>query len=345
MKKLSVLLVIIMLLCSCKENTAASSDITADISIYKSDLNNTVSDDYDSLNNKNQHETSMCCYIEETDTLFFSDGKKLYQKNGETINVLAEINATSIIFIDGWLYFVLPDKKVKEETVGNVYKYNPATGEKIIIMECNAKHISRFNDKLIVKTVSAEEKDGICIYTTRYYQCGLNGENAEKTECMAVEAVDGSKSVLYEYDADTKERFHILYTENQKEEIINGTDSVNFYNMSFYGNKIYWLAYGYTKDRLKIMCYDTVTKEISGLRVEGYVYDYTILNDKVYIYTTDFYIADADLNLIEKCTFDGVRYYNTVYTFDGNIYAGCRDILYKIEFNGNSYSHEKICGG
>lgn len=82
-----------------------------------------------SLNNKNHSASSgLCCYVEETDTLYFSEGGAIWQKNGDELFALAELNAVSLNFAQGKLYFILAENDMSVFRTGSLCALDPESG-------------------------------------------------------------------------------------------------------------------------------------------------------------------------------------------------------------------------
>ncbi len=340
------------------DNAPSTSEMQEDSEIiketyYKSALNKGITNSYNSVNNKNQYLPSVCCFIEETDTMFFSDGERLYQKNGDNINILADINAISINLIDGWLYFVKPDKSVGNVAVGNVYKFSLETHELIEVYEGNARHISYNGNRLIVMTTEAEQINGNYVYSQYYYSCDLNGDNSEKLSCVAVNAADAERAVRHEYviSADEYEYFYTLYTDNTTQKICDITENISLSHVAFCDDNIYWLSENFSNlsnITRKIARYDITSGEIKELKLSEYIVDYTIIDNQLYIYTGKFYVVDSNLNIIESIDNEDkeqdkkTKIYDAVYGCGEDIFVLDGNNLLKIEFTDDETKLFKV---
>lgn len=297
-----------------------------------------------SLNNKS---LGTFCYIEETDTLFFTDSGKLYQKTGDELVYLMDSDAHSLHFVNGWLYYVNLDNYCGHIRVGDIYKYNPATGENIAIYYGNAERICAAQDKIYFLVDEQVNENTNQCYP---YECGLDGEDAKQIEnAFEVCAVDGDYIIMSEYtlkDDESKDYFLTLYNGTEKSIMYERDPLKHEWNVSICDNFVFSIREDFndlSNMTNQFLVYNLETKELieSPLSDIGYMTDYTYINGDIYILTyTNIYKLSSSYTVSD--TYWSTTPFDAIYTYGENIYGVFGDKMYLIEFNESNHFYQGI---
>lgn len=285
---------------------------------------------------------SKVCYIEKTDTLFYSDNENLYQlTEGKTIT-LFNTEAAALNVADGNLFFIAVDDGNGSSLYGSVYRFNLKEQKLQKILNEQVLGISVYSGNIfyfVLETEEASEKI-VC------YRCDYNGKNIEELDGFAFNQENGILPVFFRNGEDKG-----IYLENT----VSGeksflTDDVDLYErtLAFCGDYIYALANADTpvSDNPNMLVTNSRIKKINTadgsvteipFGINLYIADYTVCDDILYAY-------DNMYNTILKVTPDGTKLgysaagsgysvYRAIYSCGGEVYAmKTNNKLYRLSF-------------
>ncbi len=207
-----------------------------------------------SINLKSMYAGRML-YVPETDTLFYMQDDKLYQKNGDKTIVLADIPAISLTLHDGKLYFIYALER-------NIYyEYHKRWGA-ICCLDLSTGQVSRvlnvdnvikfFLDGNILYYTIAEEIETKATVPTKTYKVDMKTQQMELVEefsHQAQYAISTKYNVFTDYSKDPNSgevsvEFQITdkstgkvktYTENKWPDRLSIYDDTIYY---IYGSKL-----------------------------------------------------------------------------------------------------------
>lgn len=229
-------------------------------------------------------------YVAETDTLFYMQDNKLYQKNGSAVICLSDDNAMSLNLYDGKLYYMIPKGGTIFEC-GNVYCLNLSTMEKELIISADVYSLSVHSGRIFYQTAEMKVMDnGSYMLGLTSMECGLNGENAEK--CYGKEFVyQNEMSVFFSGGAI------ITLDEMSGTEMLLYKEPKNAGNMCIFGNSVYYIC----NDFDNIHSNSVKKIDLSGGEPEIFSFNQSS-GDSVYF--LDYGFADGAL-----CLYDGILFY------------------------------------
>ncbi len=372
MKKIMIVALVALFLCSCavstsvaeatmltttpattvtETTTATTQSVEKEptLTVYNtSDLNDGITGENFSIYNKhNANAPGVCCYIEATDTFFFSINNNIYQKNGDTTIPLIDMRATNLNFIDGWLYFSTPQKYIDDFTpVGPVYRYCPKTGELVKVFDGNVRYMAYNGENLIMRIVNevrhevktyisddGTENEFIALaYDESYYECDLNGNIIREITCDRIFGVDVGKMLVAE--VENNKTVYNLYMNNEKITLpLKGAIDI----VSFCGDYIYCYLNG------DLCRYNITEGKEEVLKVRGYMSDYTFMDGKIY-YITETLIHNVAEDFSQSCskTITAKEMFFLLYAYNGELYMQNGLKLLLAEYKNNTYIPEEV---
>ena len=337
MKKISFLLSVLLLLSGCSKNANEEFYISGDhisqsLSEDEIDViqkNSGLSNFSNSVNLKCSTPGKMC-YIEETDTLFYSDSHGLFQKNGDNIITLLDKSVFSLNLADGILYFIIPEGDNGEGPYGKAYHINPETGIVECIIKDSISNMSVYKDKIFYrKTEVTEIEDGLFITATSFFKCMLNGEDTEQIQDFFF---------LFENDSGISASDDSIKVKDLQNDTVNAVadepDMVS--NLSICKNCIYYIRTNRTSlstSAVKIdLSDDSVTEYNKG---GAYIEDYGFIDDKLCLYCIGdgFYVLENGNPEKYECK----ENYNSIYSCCGKMYGSKSDgDLYELSLKNDN---------
>lgn len=249
------------------------------------------------------------CYVDKTDTLFYSDRDGLFQKNGDNIINLLDKSVISLNCVDGALYFIIPEGD--DELNGKAYRMNLENGKTECIIKDNISNMSVYKDEIFyLKTTVTEIENKVLEFATAFYKCTLNGEDNEQI---------GDYSFYFENDSCVSASGGQIRVKNLQTGVVNAVaDEPNMVSeLSIYNNCIYYIR----SDRsslnttaIKINLADNSVTEFDNNN--AYFDDYGFLDGKLCLYGGNaFYIAEN--SAIYECS----EHYDSIYSCGGKLYG------------------------
>lgn len=337
MKKLSVLLSILLLLSSCSNSANEEFDSSGDhISQSFSEDEIDVIQKNSGLSNFSNSVNLKCstpgkmCYIEETDTLFYSDSHGLFQKNGDNIITLLDKPVFSINLANGILYFIIPEGDDGEGPYGKAYCMDLKDGSTKCIIDDNISSMSVYKDKIFYrKTAVTEREDGMILVATGFYKCALSGENTEQIQDFFF---------LFDNDLSVSASDDSIKVKDLQNDTVNAVadepDMVS--NLSIYKNNIYYIRTNRTSlstSAVKIDLSDNSLTEYSA--GSAYFEDYGFIDDKLCLYCIGegFYVLENGDPEKYECK----ENYNSIYSCCGKMYGSKSDgDLYELSLKNDN---------
>lgn len=324
MKKIFVLLSVLLLLSGCNKNDELDNIGSQSFSQEDLDLiqiNAEQSNFSDSVNLKCSAPGKMC-YVEETDTLFYSDSHGLFQKNGDNIITLLDQSVISLNLADGFLYFIIPDGDNDEGLCGKAYRMSLDSGKTECIIEDNISNMSVYKDEIFyLKTTVLEMEDDALSIATAFFKCALNGEESEQIL---------DYFFLFENDLGVSVNEGSVKVKDLQSGAINVVaDEPNMTSrLSIYKNCIYYIRTdraSLNTTAVKIGLSDNSVTEYS--KGGAYLEDYGFIDGKLYLYEigNGFYTAENENAVKYECS----ENYTDIYSCGGKMYG--------LKSNGNLY--------
>ena len=247
----------------------------------------------------------LVCTDPETDTLYFtnlSDGETLCKLENGVITELLPVTAKSINLWDGCLYYIcdtddpvrIPkcDGEFRIAYTGDIYRYDLATGENTLLIETNAY-------KLVVSEYGLDWSAGVnysCEKYTfgtseHYYHADIDGGNI--TESPEFPIIDDWLGLYYgDYKVETADGAIILRDLQSGETVPVLPRSETLDAASIVGNVLYYCP-NFRNYRMNepenivsknTLCgIDLSNGENFTVAQNGYMTDYAVINDTVYI--------------------------------------------------------------
>ena len=93
------------------------------------------------------------CYVEETNTLFYSDKDGLFQKTGEKTVKLLDTPVSALNIANGKLYFIIPEGENAIREFGKAYRMELSDGRTECIIDEDITHISIYKDRIFFQKI------------------------------------------------------------------------------------------------------------------------------------------------------------------------------------------------
>lgn len=310
------------------EDTANST--TESISFSESDLetmaiNSDKSNYQNSINNKSEIPGKMC-YVEETDTFFYSTNTALYQKTGDTTIKLLDSAAYAINIAEGYLYYIIPGGTSLLAS-GKAYRMRLSDGKTECIID-KASNLSVYPDGLFyIINTEKDLGDGSFSVAATNMRCDFDGANSEERtdSCFAT---DNYLSPIFD---DGKIKLVNLKDGTSKEIC---EEEENASNISISGDKIYYIRTNFDTAMNAVVEVDINTGEAITYSpaVETYFSDYTVCNGKLYLFDGFFYIAENAK--MKKYNVIGESLYESLCVCGDKIYGVCSSgAIYELSFD------------
>lgn len=327
MKKYFVLLSVLLLLSGCKKNQDADNSLNFNVQSFSQDELDLIhknvghSEFSDSVNLKCSNPGKMC-YAEETDTLFYSDSRGLFQKNGDKTVTLLDKSVFSLNLANGILYFIIPEGDNGEGPYGKAYRMNLENGVTECIIKDSISSMAVYKDKIFYrKTEVTEVEDGVFSIATGFFKCTFNGENTEQIKDFFF---------LFENDLSICASEGLIKVKDLQSDTINVVaDEPNMVSkLSIYKNCIYYIRIDRTSLKstaIKINLTDNSVTEFNAS--DSDFEDYGFIDDKLCLYGIGnaFYAAENGKTVKYECS----ENYNSIYSCGGKMYG--------LKSNGNLY--------
>ncbi len=269
---------------------------------------------------KNSAETGRILFVEETDTLFWTDDKHLCQKTGGDCFTLADGKIESLNLLDGKLYFICEKTFIPNHTPkSKPYMLDLETGELTLLSDKITTHIYIQPERVFLQLwelyTDEEGKEQGRYY---YYQCEPNGESLEPREDVVL-CTNGDWYVTCEQE---KSVYNIYYRNDKKnEKKLIATDSYLPRGACIFGDSLYYVE-GSWGDILKKTALDG-----SGTLVcdtdENYIYDFTFMEGTLAI-LGDAGFGAVNEDMIWKSSYivyddNDPKFHYSVYNYNNNI--------------------------
>lgn len=281
------------------------------------------------------------CYVEETDTLFYSDKDGLFQKTGEKIVKLLDTPVSALNIAGGKLYFMISENEIADHELGKVYCMELSDGKTECIIDEDVSDISVYKDRIFCQTISdlTELEGGAISYAVSFFKFGLNGE--ERTRII---------DFAFSFEGDmcvTREGNSINLTDlsdGTSEKLIDEPKGVR--NLSLYGGSLYYIRTDYSTLEDVLVRINLSAKTAEVLSAEGYIEDYGFFGGRLCVYTLTTFYLEENGKLIK---YDGTKnIYKSIFTCGSKIYGMSDERLYEIELiddRGMKSVSETVIGG
>lgn len=265
------------------------------------------------------------CYVQETDTLFFSDKDGLFQETGENTVKLLDTPVSALNIAGGNLYFIIPEDENVGGEFGKVYRMDLSDGQTECIIDEDIVNISVYKDRIFYRKIVdlTNIEDGVISYGMQHFKCGLNGE--ERTQIFDF-AFSFEEDMCITQNGDSINITNL--SDGTVEKIIDEPKGAR--NWSIYNGSLYYIRtdYGTLEDVLVRIDLSDKTAEV--LSAEGYIEDYGFVGGRLCVYTlTTFYLEENG----ELIKYNGTKNtYKSIYTCGSKVYGICGEKLYELEF-------------
>lgn len=248
-----------------------------------------------SINLKSDYPGRML-YISDTDTLFYMQDDKLYQQNGDSTIVLADIPALSLTLTNGKLYFIYAlDRDIYynyHRRWGTICCLDLSTGEIVQISDVENAYKIYIHDNTLYYTIAEQDETKLTSATKTY-----------KMD-MATHQVELINNDVYQQPYAISEKYEVFTTSTSNGEGIYGgttvfeitnkitgevktyTEDMRISMLSVYGDKIY---YTNGSDKLRelsikdLSVIEYTPKNPWGFGNKVYILTYTIHNGALVI--------------------------------------------------------------
>lgn len=281
------------------------------------------------------------CYVEETDTLFYSDKNGLFQKTGEKAVKLLDTPVSSLNVADGKLYYFIPENEIADHGSGKAYRMELSDGKTECIIDEDVSNISVYKDRIFFQKIGdlKELEEGTISYAVSFFKCGLNGEERTRIIDFAF-SFEGDMCVTQE---DNSINLTDL-SDGVSEKLIDEPKGVG--NLSLYGGSLYYIRRDYSTLTDVLIRVNLADKTAEELSAEGYIEDYGFVGGKLCVYDLTKFYLEEDGKLIK---YNGTKNtYKSIYTCGSKVYGMSDERLYEIGFveeNGIKFVSETGIGG
>lgn len=304
MKRVGIL-VMILLLCGCSggiSDEPKQTEITESQAV-KLDINFGKTSGQNALNNKNHASNSgLCCYVEETDTLFFSEGGFIWQQTEGMLSRLAEENAVSLNFSEGTLYYIRAKKDMSVFSAGDLCALDPKSGETQVLYSEDVSRVS-VGEKISFSTAEMRViSDDTVSIGERCFECGLNGEDVTEV----------------------------------KPDLPAEKEGYGYHNIYRTGELTYCIEENYG-DYSNSLCVFDESGIISRTKIkDSYIMDYTIIGENVWCYTGELICYDKVPNTgAAYHDVSGAPPFFSLYACGERLLAASENKIYEITVNDN----------
>ncbi len=302
--------------------TAVDSGTKTDENAWLFKVNENVSNTDNSINLKNYISRGRVCYIEETDTLFWSDNTGLYMTSGDTTARLTDMSAMCINVLCGRVYFINSriNSELAHDDSGKAYYIDLKTGECRLFIDESISQLSVSGEALIYvkqEKVIYEGREATMNYSLR---CDTDGKNHQKTPYKYLISDENFSAGS---DAEKGVRVYSIKTD---EEILFAEDKGNTDFISLYENQLLFYGKG-DKEFGVIKRIDLKTgEETEYYFPDSYVWDYAFFGDKFcYCDGNFFVITDSSGTASYYRQYKNGASIKAIYSGGGHIYASRTD--------------------
>lgn len=322
MKKIFVLMSVLLLLlagCNNNENTEFGKIYDLNMQSFSQDeldlihINVGQSNFSNSMNLKCSIPGKMC-YVRETDTLFYSYDDGLFQENGDNVIRLLDEPAISLNFVDGMLYFIIPEGDDNGWIYGKAYRMDMDSGKTERIIEDDISKLSVYSDGIFyLQSTVAEYGDGVFGVATSFFKCALNGEGNEQIDDFSFT----TENNLCVSKIDDVVRVKDL----QSGTITVVAEEPNMaFNLSIYNNHIYYIRLNSGGSDTAAVVIDLADNSVTEYYRKGaYFEDYGFLDGKLCLYDigSAFYLLENEGLVKYECSDS----YKSIYSCGGKLYG------------------------
>ena len=338
MKKWLILILLVLFITGCAKNEHTQSEDsdtnytkneTSSFSQQESDLIrlNVGQSNYSKSVNLKSDVPGKMCYVQETDTLFFSDKNGLFQRTGEKTVKLLDTPVSALNIAGGNLYFIIPEDENVICEFGKVYRMELSDGKTECIIDEDIVNISVYKDRIfyckIVDLTNTE--DGVISYVMKHSKCGLNGE--ERTQIFDF-AFSFEDDMCITQNGDSINLTNL--SDGTVEKIIDEPNGIN--TLSVYNGYLYYLRMDYStlmNDLVRVNLADKTVDVLSTSADGDYIEDYGFVGGKLCVCTTTLYLEENGA-LVQ---YNGAKnIYKSLYTCGSKVYGICGEKLYELEF-------------
>lgn len=294
----------------------------------------------DSVNLKGNVPGKMC-YVEETDTLFYSDKNGLFQKTGETTVKLLDTPVSALNVADGKLYFMIPGNEIASRGLGKAYRMELSNGKTECIIDEDITNISVYKDRIFCQTIGnlTEFEGGAVSYAISFFKCGLNGEKRTRISDFAF-SFDFDTCAAHDGDAINI----INLSDGTSEKLLDEPKGVR--NLSIYNGSLYYIRTDFSTLTDVLIRVNLADKTAEELSAEGYIEDYGFVGGRLCVYTLTTFYLEENGKLIK---YNGTKNtYKSIYTCGSKVYGICGEKLYEIGFVNDRemrFVTETVIGG
>lgn len=269
-------------------------------------LNSEQSNYSNSVNLKSSASGKMC-YVEETNTIFFSDRNGLFQQTGEKTSKLLDTPVSALNIADGKLYFIISENEMAGYECGRAYCMDLSNGKTECIIDEEITNMFVYKDRIFYQKISnyTEREGGVISYSMPMLRCGLNGEERTNSSYFKI-AFDNDLFIAYEDDS-----INIIDSEDGTpgEALFDDSDYW-LKNISLYNGSLYYIRVDYSTLHEVLIRMNLSDKTVEEFRIMGdYFEDYGFIGGKLFAYN----LVDLYLEEDGKLT----KYIGTERTYDG----------------------------
>ncbi|MGN1118713.1 MAG: hypothetical protein ACI4Q4_00045 [Oscillospiraceae bacterium] len=294
-----------------------------------------------------------CCYIEETDTLYFCSSDVLYQKNGEVVFPLMEGSVRGLNFKNGLLYYI-KGNRIESGVFGGIYAYDPVAAKETLLFDGDAVAFFFHGEELYITAYDSytTNENGMA-NSVKLGGYILNTVSGELESYTPPEMDERGINILY---ADDNLWITCRPTQDENTDYLNIGDEVielipvrekAFYSdFTVAGNLLIcyeddWTNRGNLASSVRI--YDMEKRELTDavFKSEGYTEDYAYMDGKVYLAGGDIRVYDIETGeYINYFGGYGGKYIECLYACGGKLYGSSYGVFYEIVFDENNKEYK-----
>lgn len=302
------------------------------------------------------------CYVEETDTVFFSSGDCIYQlTDGKTIP-LVKMEGIALNAADGILFFINPTFSVMPESnityendesmdavndTGPMYSLD-LSSMKLKKLADDVSNLSVYKDKIFFRRCKSEtewtEKYGeITTVTTLIYECDFDGGNerqiykafAPENGCSVWQQPENHIMTLYNVETDEETFLAEEYGDTVGSECI-------------YKGYAYYLTETFSSNKTTVKKVSVADKTVEAYSPQGaYIVDYALYKGEICMLdlTDGLFITEGDNVMGCLHSYEGQTFsYTSLYTAGDDLFALKGRELYRLTIDEDRVVTEQKMG-